>query len=175
MSAPSQPGAPEAATFEQFALGFGQRRVLLVAGLLGGFCIAGAGLAWALGAAAYGLSPESGLSMIAVGLVVTALGWLATAGLRFTRKFPKPRPGSAGVEAKMRESIIAGWIAVGLVAAGCLALFLFSPRGREPDAASLLPSFIAFPAVLQAGLLHIRRTMRRRDQLFASWLARQPS
>ncbi len=110
--------------------------------------------------------------MAGVGAVLAGIGWLATAGLRFTRKDPKPLDNAKDMESSATINVVAMWIILGLVWAACLALFLFSPRGREPDAAVLLPSFMAFPAVLLGGVLHIRGIVRRREELYAAWLAR---
>lgn len=158
--------------FQRLALGYARRRSHLVAALLGGLCVMGSGLAWALTALALGLEPGSGLVMLGVGAGMAALGWLATAGLRFTRSAPKPLDNAKDMESNTRINVISLWIVLALIAAGCLALFLFSPRGREADAMVLLPSFIAFPAVLLAGTVHIRSMVLRREALFAAWLAR---
>lgn len=158
--------------FEQLALGHARRRILLVAALLGGLCVAGSGAAWAVASGLLGGSVESGLVMVGVGAVLAGVGWLATLGLRFTRRDPKPLNNAKNMESSATINVVAMWIILGLVWVACLALFLFSPHGREPDAAVLLPSFMAFPAVLLGGVLYIRGIVRRRKDLFATWLAR---
>lgn len=158
--------------YAQLALGYAQRRVILLAALLGGLCITGAGAAWALSSAIMYGSHKNGITMALLGLGVTALGWLATAGLRFTSKPPKPLQGSDRVESNTRNRIISGWIAFGLVLAACLAAILFAPRGKEPDAMALLLMMAAFPAVMLLGFYRIRHIMRCRDELYASWLAK---
>lgn len=159
--------------FEQLALGYARRRTLLVAALLGGLCVAGSGAAWAVTSVLLGGSAESGLVMAGVGAALAGIGWLVTAGLRFTVKDPKPLDNAKDMESSTGINVIAMWILLGLVWAACMALFLFSPRGREPDAVVLLPSFMTFPAVLLGGVLYIRGIVRRREQLFAAWLARR--
>lgn len=167
------PGQPGPEQFAQLALGHARRRILLVAALLGGLCVAGSGAAWAVTSLLMGGSAESGLVMLGVGAVLAGVGWLATMGLRFTRKDPKPMDNAKDMESNASINVIAMWTLLGLVWAACLALLLFSPRGREPDAAVLLPSFMAFPAVLLAGVLHIRGTVRRREEIFTAWLGQR--
>lgn len=171
MSGSMQPVQPSTASFEALALGYGKRRIIMVGALLGGLCVTAAGLGWAVSSALLGMGAESGLVMIAVGAALVFLGWLATVGIRFTRKLPKPILDAKNMESNLRINVIAMWIVAGLVWAACLALFLFSPRGREPDAASLLPSFMAFPACLVAGVLYLQSIMRRRNDLYARWLS----
>ena len=173
MTGPAGAALKDDGDFEQRAVGFGQRRVVLVAGLLGGLCIAGAGIGWAAGSAAVGRSMESGIMMAGAGLVLTGLGWLATAWLRFTRKPPKPLPRGERAAAGTRSSINGGWAVLGVILAGCAAIVLFAPRGREPEVLALLPMVAAIPAVVLLGLFRIQSIMRRRDELYGRWLARR--
>lgn len=159
--------------FQRLALGYARRRTYLVAALLGGWCVAASGAVWALTALLMGITPASGLIMIGVGAVLAGLGWLATAGLRFSRRDPKPLDSAKDMESNTRLNVLAMWTLLLLVVAACLALVFFSPRGRESDAVVLLPSFIAFPAALLGGITYIRSMVLRRDALFAAWLARR--
>ena len=168
------PAPSGAGDFDRLALGYAQRRVILVASLLGGLCITGAGTVWALSSAVMGELALNGLVMAAVGAGVTALGWLASAWLRFTGKGPKPLDGGDKVEPRTRESLIGGWVAFGLVAAAALAAILLAPRGREPDTVAVLLMLATVPAVLLLGFYWIRRIMRSRDKLYARWLAKHP-
>ncbi len=162
--------------FQRLALGYARRRAYLVAALLGGLCVAGVGVAWALTALILGLDSTAGLVMATVGAGLAFLGWIATAGLRFSRNAPKPlgdAKDAKDMESNARINVIALWILLLLVVAACLALFFFAPRGQEDDAMVLLPSFIAFPAVLLGGITYIRSIVLRRETLFAAWLARR--
>ena len=172
MDISQQPGPYDATTFEQPALGYGRRRIILEGAMLGGLCIAGSGLAWAVSALLLGMSAESGVHMLGLGAVLSGLGWLVTLGGRFTRKVPKPLPDAKDVELNLRLNVMAMWTVLGLVWAACLALWLFAPLGREPDAAVLLPSFMAFPTCLVASVLYMRPIMRRRTTLYTRWLAK---
>lgn len=170
----NQPGPTPADTddFEQMALGYGQRRVVLVAAMLGGLTITGAGLGWLFGAAVIGESLVSGLLMTGLGLFMAGLGWLVTAGLRFTRKLPNPQNNGHKAAASTRNSVVGGWIAVGLFLVGIFALFLFAPRGRQPDMWALFPMLMAVPVAMLLGFYRIRNIIRSRDELYARWLAK---
>ncbi|MBP2413523.1 hypothetical protein JOF48_002322 [Arthrobacter stackebrandtii] len=173
MSHPVHPGGGPG-DFDRLALGYAQRRVVLVAALLGGLCITVAGATWALSSAALGEPPGNGLTMALVGLGATALGWLATAGLRFTGKEPKTVDGNARADRMSGNRVISGWIAFGLVFAACLAAFFLAPRGQEPDVVALLLMMASFPVVLLLGFYRIRWIMRSRSELYARWLAKHP-
>lgn len=171
------PQSPEHAAedgFDQQAVAFGHRRSLLVSCILGGLTIAGAGLGWMLGAAAVAQPMASGIIMAGVGLVLAGIGWLATAGVRFTRKVPEPITNRHTIARSTRNGVAGGWVAFILVLAGVLAVFLFAPRGREPDVLALLPMVMAIPTVMLLGFYRIRHIMLNRNKLYAGWLARRP-
>lgn len=156
------------------ALGYGQRRVALVAAMIGGLVITGAGLGWLLGAAVFGESLESGLIMTGLGIFMTGLGWLITAGLRFTRKLPNPQTNGRKVAGSTRNSVVGGWLAIALFLLGILALFLFAPRGRQPDMLALFPMLLAVPVVMLLCFYRIRHIMLNRNKHYATWLAKRP-
>ncbi len=175
MTSPVKATHPDGDDFDELALGFGQRRVLLLAATLGGFTIAGAGLGWMLGAALVDQPVNSGLIMIGVGLVLAGVGWLVTVGLRFTRKLPEPLRNGHKSAPSTRNSVAGGWVTLGLVLAGVLAILLFAPRGREPDVVALLPMIVAIPVVLLLGFHRIRHIMANRNELYTNWLAKRHS
>lgn len=160
--------------FGQRALGFAQRRVVIIAATLGGLCVTGPGLGWLLGSAVVGEPLEPGFITTGVGLILTGVAWLATFGARFTQKLPRPMHGSDKAVARSENRVLSGWTALTLVLLGCVAIALFTPRGKEPDVLAILPMVAAFPAVLLSGLLHIRRVVKDRNALYAGWLAKRP-
>lgn len=173
MTNPVKATHPDGGDFDQLAVGFGQRRVFLLAAMLGGLTITGAGLGWMLGAALVDQPLNSGLIMAGVGLVLAGIGWLATAGVRFTRKLPKPPPNNQMPATGTSNGVIGGWVTSGLVLAGVIAIVLFAPRGREPDVVALLPMIVAIPAVLLLGFYRIRHIMANRNEMYARWLAKR--
>lgn len=169
------PGAGATAEdFDRRALGYAQRRVVLQTALMGGLCITVAGATWALSSAALAQSPGNGLIMVLVGAAVTALGWLATAWLRFTGRPPTAVEGTARLDKAPGNRIISGWIAVGLIFAACLAALLFAPRGKEPDAVAVILMIMSCPLVMLAGFYRIRRIMRGRSEAYTRWIAKHP-
>lgn len=172
MTNPGNQGHTDPDEFERMALGFGQRRTVLVASVLGGLCIAGAGLGWLLGLGVSGQPLGPGLAMTGVGLVLAGIGWLASVGARFTHKLPKPLSGSEKVSAAAQNRVRSGWIALIVVLLGCVAIVLFTPRGKEPDVVAALPMIVAFPAVFILGLMRIRRILMNRKELYTVWLAK---
>lgn len=173
MTSPLNATHTDDAEFEALALGFGQRRVVLLGAMLGGFVITGAGLGWLLGSALAGQPPAPGLVMAGVGLVLTGIGWLVTAGLRFTRKLPRPLTGGHEAATGTRTSVAGGWVTFGLVLACVLAIVAFAPRGREPDVLAFLPMLLAIPLVMLLGFYRIRHIMDHRSELYAGWLAKR--
>lgn len=175
MSTPQNRVPTDIADFEQHAVAFGHRRSLLVAGILGGLTISGAGIGWMLGAAAVAEPMGSGLIMTGVGLVLAGIGWLATVGVRFTRKLPKPVTNRQTIARSTRNGVAGGWVTFILVLAGVLAVFLFAPRGKEPDVLALLPMVMAIPTVMLIGFYRISHIMRNRNELYTLWLAKHHS
>ena len=165
--------APELASFEDSAVGYYRRRGWQVVFTLPGLAIAGAGATWALVSAALQENIESGLIMTGLGLAMAAIGWLATAPTRFTRKPPTPIRWTEEMDKAAWGWPLALGIVTALVIAGGAALVLFAPLGREPGRIALVASLAAYPASIWGGLSYISYLRRHRNDLYARWLAKR--
>ncbi|MHA7176858.1 hypothetical protein ACX80D_09395 [Arthrobacter sp. Sr24] len=70
---------------------------------------------------------------------------LAIIGGSFTRRLPPPPANGDKNLSRTRNSVLGGWVGLGLVLVGALAILLFAPRGREFDVIAILPMIVAVP------------------------------
>jgi hypothetical protein len=164
---------PGTADFSQLALGYAHRRARVFLFWWMGMVFALPGAAQAAVLAATGQSPENGLVLAGLGLVISGAGWLIALGPRFTRKDPRPADDVNRAEQYVR---IAPGTAVGMIAvmvAIVVALMVATPRGTAPDVLPILAFLVAFPLPVAAGMLYSAHLHRHRERFYASWLQRR--
>ncbi len=89
-----------------------------------------------------------------LGAAISALGWLLTLGVRFSRKLPKPASDIPRVEQSIRINpnvIKVSVIGTVLIAAG---LVLFTPNGRSPEVLPIVGLITAAQLSIAAGVAY---------------------
>ena len=165
--------APSTANFPQLALGYAHRRARVFWFWWMGMIFALPGLAQAGVLAATGQSPENGLVLAVLGLVISGAGWLMAVGPRFTRTDPRPADDVNRAEQYVR---IAPGTAVGMIAAMLaivVAIMIAAPRGTSPEVLPILAFLVAFPLPVAAGMLYSAHLHRHRERFYAGWLERR--
>jgi hypothetical protein len=158
------------ADFRATAFGYGQRRSWLFSAWWYPATLACSGAVYAGLSMVFGQSAETGVVMAILGAAFAALGWIATAVPRFSRRPPKPASDLPRVEQGIR--ITPGMIRTVLVASalGIGALALFTPAGDSLESLPLLGMLVAWPLGIAAGLAHTGWLMRNSAGLYSRWL-----
>ncbi len=167
------PAASGTAVSAGHALGYAHRRARVFWFWWMGMVFTIPGAAQAAVLAVTGQSPEDGLVLAGLGLGISAVGWLAAIGPRFTRDAPHTADDVARTEQYVR---ITPGVAVGSVTAMLVivaAIMLAAPQGTSPDVVPVLAALASFPLPIAGGLLYSRYVHRNRDRLYAAWLERR--
>lgn len=151
------------------AYGYAQRRSWIFFAWWYGAVLAFSGMVDAALSALVGQDAERGIAMAILGAALSALGWLVTLGLRFSRKQPKPATDVPRVEQAIRINPGVVWF---LVAAAVLiptALVLFTPKGGSPEVAPILGFIGVCILSLAAGMARSGWLMRNSLNLYRRW------
>jgi sulfite exporter TauE/SafE len=135
-----------------------------------GAIMAAAGGAYSLTALAAGVEPGTGVTMIFLGLVLAALGWLVSAPKRFTREIPKPATDIARAEQAIRINKTIVVVSNAVMAAALLGLGFGTPRGLAPDTAPILAMMAVWAPLAGVGMLRTRRLLMERGPRYERWL-----
>jgi FtsH-binding integral membrane protein len=165
--------APRTAGFPQLALGYAHRRARVFWFWWMGMIFALPGAVQASVLAATGQSPENGLVLAGLGVVISGAGWLMAIGPRFTRTDPRPADDVNRAEQYIR---IAPGTAAGMIVAMLaivVVLMVATPRGTSPEVLPILAFLAAFPLPIAAGMLYSRHLHRHRESFYAGWLERR--
>lgn len=146
-----------------FALAVAQRRAAVFGWWYFAMLLAICGAVYAITALVVGQTAEieTGMGMTIVGLIMSGLGWLISAGLRFSKKPPKPAGYIARVEQAIRSNppvIIFCFIMAALSFLGGIAMIIIPNFGRMaavPVAISMATFFlgVAYSMILNQRLL----------------------
>lgn len=155
------------------AFGFAQRRAWVFWAWWYGATMAIAGAVMAGLARLVGHSAELGITLLLLGGVLAAAGWLLTVGWRFTRKIPKPATDIPRVEQSIRITPGIVWcVGIGAVLI-VIALVVLTPAGGSTQALPLLGVLLAFLWSTAAGFAYTGWVMKNSAHLYARWLARR--
>jgi hypothetical protein len=155
---------------DNYALAFAQRRSWVMWSWMYGGIIAAAGAAYALVALATGANSETGVFVLLLGLALAALGWLASAPKRFTRKSPKPAMDIARAEQAIRINKGVALGSSALMAVVLLGLAFGTPRGLAPDTLPVLAMLSVWAPLAGAGILRTRKLLVERVPRYERWL-----
>ncbi|WP_457963067.1 hypothetical protein M1E17_16495 [Arthrobacter sp. D1-29] len=161
------------ADFPRLALGHAHRRARVFWFWWMGMIFAIPGVAQAATLAATDQSPEDGLVLTGLGLLISAVGWLAAIAPRFTRAAPSP---AGDVARTARYVRLAPGVFISVVAAMLVIVVIFmavTPRGTSPEVLPIMAFLAAFPLPIGAGMLYSRHLHLNRDRLYAQWLGRR--
>lgn len=135
-----------------------------------GGMLAAAGAVYALVSVATGEDPETGVGVALVGLALAALGWLASAPKRFSRKLPKPSTDVARAEQSIR---INKGVAIGsnIVMTVIVLAFAFGmPRGLAPDVIPVLAMMWVWAPLTGVLIMRARKLLMERGPRYERWL-----
>lgn len=155
---------------DNYALGYAQRRSWVMWSWMYGAVMAAAGAAYALVAMAAGQDPETGTFMALLGLALAALGWLASAPKRFSRKLPKPAMDVPRAEQAIRINRGVVIFSNILMAVIILGLAFGMPRGLAPDVVPVLAMMSVWAPLVGAGILRTRKLLMERGPRYVRWL-----
>ncbi|WP_458781874.1 hypothetical protein [Arthrobacter sp. D3-16] len=152
------------------AFGYAQRRTWVFFAWWYGAVIAIPGT---VDAALSGQDPERGIVTMALGAAISALGWLVTLGVRFTRKPPKPASDIPRVEQAIRiNPRVVKFAVIGsfVIAAG---LLLLTPNGRSPDTIPITGVVAAAQLSIAGGVAYSGWLLKNSGELYSRWLERR--
>ena len=155
------------------AFGYAQRRIWVFFAWWYGAVIAIPGAVDAGLSGFLGQEPERGVITMALGAVLSALGWLATLGIRFSGKLPKPASDIPRVEQAIRINpnvIKVSVIGAVLIAAG---LILLTPNGRSPEVLPIVGLIAAAQLSIAAGMAYSGWLLKNSGELYSRWLERR--
>ncbi|WP_146187546.1 hypothetical protein [Arthrobacter sp. HMWF013] len=157
-------------TADNYALAYAHRRTWVMASWMYGAIIAASGAAYVLASAVTGHDAGTGMGMIVFGAAMAAVGWLASAPKRFTRKIPKPAMDVPRAEQAIRINkgvVVASNI---VMAAIILAAAVFAPRGTAPDVVPILAALSVWAPLLGFLILRTTRFLSERGPRYDLWL-----
>lgn len=155
------------------ALGYAQRRTWVFFAWWYGAVIAIPGATDAVLSGLLGQDPERGIVTMALGAAISALGWLVTLGVRFTRKPPKPASDIPRVEQAIRiNPRVVKFAVIGsfVIAAG---LLLLAPSSRSPETIPIIGVIAAAQLAIAGGVAYSGWLLKNSGELYSRWLERR--
>ena len=155
------------------AFGYAQRRTWVFFAWWYGAVIAIPGTVDAALSGLLGQDPERGIVTMALGAAISAMGWLVTLGVRFTRKPPKPASDIPRVEQALRiNPRVVKFAVIGsfVIAAG---LLLLTPNGRSPETIPIIGVIAAAQLAIACGVAYRSWLLKNSGELYARWLERR--
>lgn len=157
-------------TQDNYALAYVQRRVWVLSSWSYGVLLAAGGTVYVLASAVTGNDPEVGAGVVLLGGALAALGWLASAPKRFSRKLPKPAREVWRAEQDIRTNkpavIVANVLGAGII----LAITFLTPRGMAPDVIPIAAMLAVWPPLVGALMLRITKLLVERGAIYERWL-----
>ncbi|WP_406638237.1 hypothetical protein [Pseudarthrobacter quantipunctorum] len=120
-----------------------------------------------------GQDPERGIFTMALGAGLSALGWLVTLGVRFSRKLPKPASDIPRVEQALRTNPLAIKVSVIVSVVIVAALILFIPEGKSHELLPIIGFVGATLMSITGGLAYSTSVLKNSGELYARWLERR--
>jgi hypothetical protein len=113
---------------------------------------------------------ERGIVLMILGAGLSALGWLVTLGVRFSKKLPKPASDIPRVEQALRinPGAIKGSVVVSLLIVA--ALILFMPAGKSPELLPIVGLVAAALMSITGGMAYSASILKNSAELYARWL-----
>lgn len=170
-SSHQRPMTGASADFERLAMGHAIRRSVAFGGWWYGTVLLWGGLAHLAASAALGLPIYVGCVLMGVGGLLSGLGWLATSGLRFSRKLPAPVLDLRRAKELDRSNVPAAWITVISALLICAAILMFSGRPVPAELVAIVAALFTVAVSVAAGFLITARIYSRRQANYARWLA----
>jgi hypothetical protein len=120
-----------------------------------------------------GQDPERGIFTMAFGAAVSALGWIVTLRVRFSRTLPKPASDLPRVEQAIR--INPGVIKFLLIATLLIvaALIMLTPKGMSPETIPITGLVAASILSITGGMAYSGWLMKNSSGLYSHWLERR--
>lgn len=157
------------------AFGYGQRRSWLFWAWWYGAVLAITGCVDAVLSGLVGQGTERGITMVVLGGALSVLGWLATLGLRFSKKPPKPARYLPRVEQAIRINPgVVGFLVVAAMLITAALVFL-TPKGTSSETLPYIGLVAAAILSLAGGMARSGWLMKNSDQLYSHWLGRRVS
>jgi hypothetical protein len=155
------------------AFGYAQRRVWIFFAWWYGAVIAIVGAVYAALCAILAQDPETGTGMFILGAGLSALGWLVTLGVRFSKKIPKPASDIPRVEQSIRinPKVIKFSVAGAIVVAA--SSILLTPNGRSPEVLPIVGLIAAAQLSVAGGVAYSGLLLKNSGELYARWLERR--
>lgn len=155
------------------AFGYVQRRACVFSAWWFGAIIAIPGvvdtaLSWLLGQ-----DTERGLTFVALGAVLSSMGWLVTVGVRFSRKLPKSATDIPRVDQALRTNPRANKVAALISFLIVAAMLLFMPEDRYRELLPITGLVAASLASIIVGMVYTTSLLQNSGELFARWLERR--
>ncbi|MGN7252466.1 hypothetical protein [Arthrobacter sp. SAFR-014] len=160
------------ATADNYALAYAQQRSWVMWSWAYGALIAAAGTAYVLASWLTGNNPETGAFMIVLGAALAALGWLASAPKRFSRKLPKPAMDVRRAEQAIRINPGVVVFSNALMAAILLAMTFLTPRGTAPDVIPISAMLSVWAPLVGVGIRRTTTLLKDRGALYDRWMER---
>ncbi|MGX5717171.1 hypothetical protein [Arthrobacter sp. MAHUQ-56] len=154
-------------------LGYAQRRSWIFWAWWYGVALAITGAADAILSGLVGQDTSRGVGMVLLGAPISAVGWLLTIGVRFSKKLPKPARDVPRVEQGIR--INPGVVRVLVIATVLIAaaIVFLTPRGTSPETLPYTGLVATAILSLAAGMARSGWLFRNSNQLYARWLERR--
>lgn len=154
------------------ALGFGKRRSAVFWAWWYGAVLAITGTADVTLSVFFGQTPDRGVLVLILGIIVSGLGWLVTCRARFSSKLPKPAADAARLEQAIPMYPIALKVCLIITAVLVAGLALFKPGGTSPEGIPLLGVVAAAGLSIAAGMAYSGRLKTNSSELYGRWLER---
>jgi drug/metabolite transporter (DMT)-like permease len=157
-------------TADNYALAYAQRRSWIMWSWLYGAILAAAGAVYAIVSQMVGEDSETGVIMALLGLAFAALGWLASAAKRFSRKIPKPAMDLARAEQAIRINRPVVIVSNIVMAVLILAAAFGTPKGLSPESLPVLAMLSVVAPLLGIGMVRTKKLLVERGSRYDLWL-----
>lgn len=155
------------------AYGHGQRRSWIFWAWWYGVTLAVTGSADAGLSGLFAQDTDRGILMMILGGIATAIGWLLTLGVRFSRKPPKPATDIPRVEQGIRiNPAVVKFLVLATVLIAAALAFL-TTKGATPETLPDIGLVAACILSLAGGMAYSGWLMRNSGELYSRWLERQ--
>lgn len=155
------------------AFGYAQRRTWVFFAWWYGAVIAIPGAVDAALSGLLGEDTDRGIMVMALGAVLSSVGWLVTLGVRFSRKLPKPATDIHRVDRALRTNSPAIKLSVILSVLILAALLVFTPKGASPEGLPIVGFIAAALASITGGMAYTASLLKNSGELYAQWLERR--
>jgi hypothetical protein len=116
---------------------------------------------------------DRGIFMMFLGASISVVGWLATMGVRFSRKLPKPASDIPRVEQALRTNPPAIKVSVIVSVLIVAALILLMPEGKSQELLPIIGLIAAALVSITGGMAYSASLLKNSGELYARWLERR--